>query len=508
MTTAPDPAPDPDPVPRSAPGSPDPALESLLAVDPTAPVPAAVHALAAPGNRHLLEYVREDPFGAHVFPGNIEDYDPEAFLDDLDHQLRTTPPIHLWAYIPTCAYRCRFCQYPVVIVKGPQETVNRRAAQWVDWNIREARLWLRRVPHLASAPVGEFNVFGGTPSLLPAGEIRRLLDFYRENFAFGPGTTIRFEGDPTTFTPPKLELLAELGCTKVSSGVQSFDDHVLPLSGREHTAAACTEFIHRAKATGFDWISIDLMYGLLDQSLDSVRRDLDTVLEHDPTAVVCTKLHLRDYADTRTGVSGVRPAAWQLPEYRTRLESRGHRWPTLGEQYQMREILTEGLRAAGWTEHPTMYFARPGAGPEKWKALMADQDQQRPEVAIGLGGSSSCRASEGMTNVDARAYAEAVDAGRIPLGSATAFTERAQQTRAVNMALSTLQPLREDVHRRRFPGASLFSPQWRAVFGTLSDRGLLRTDETAGTVTLTPVGETLVEAIINTELMAEPATAA
>ena len=55
----------------------DPALASLLALDPAAPVPAAVHALAAPENRHLLEYVREDPFGAHVFPGNIEGYDPE-----------------------------------------------------------------------------------------------------------------------------------------------------------------------------------------------------------------------------------------------------------------------------------------------------------------------------------------------------------------------------------------------------------------------------------------------
>ncbi|MXM66793.1 radical SAM protein [Streptomyces sp. HUCO-GS316] len=483
--------------------APDPALASLLTLDPAAPVPDAVHALAAPENRHLLAYVREDPFGAHVFPGNIEGYDPERFLDDLDGQLRTTPPIHLWAYIPTCSYRCRFCQYPVVIVKGTQETVARRAAQWVDWNIREAKLWLRRVPHLATAPVGEFNVFGGTPSLLPADEIRRLLDFYRENFAFGPDTTVRLEGDPTTLTPQKLELLAELGCTKVSSGVQSFDDHVLHLSGREHTGAACTEFIRHAKATGFDWISVDLMYGLLDQTLGSVRRDLDTVLEHGPTAVVCTKLHLRDYSDTRTGVSGVQPAAWQLPEYRARLESRGHRWPTLGEQYQMREILTGGLREAGWTEHPTMYFARPGAGPEKWKSIMADQDQQQPEVAIGLGGSSSCRRSEGMTNVDWQQYSTAVEAGRLPLGSATAFTEQAQETRAVNMALSTLQPLREELHRHRFPGSSLFSPQRREGFNSLCSRGLLKTDENAGTVTLTPVGETLVEAIINTELMAE-----
>ena len=485
---------------------PDPTLASLLAVAPGAPVPDAVHALADPENRHLLDYVAEDPFGAHVFPGNVEGYDPERFLDDLDAHLRTTAPIHLWAYIPTCAYRCRFCQYPVAIVKGPPGTVRRRAAQWVDRNIREARLWLRRLPHLATAPVGEFNVFGGTPSLLPPDQIRRLLDFYREHFAFGSDTTVRFEGDPTTFTPERLQLLAELGCTKVSSGVQSFDDHVLRLSGREHTAAACVDFVRRAKATGFERVSVDLMYGLLDQTLDSVRRDLETVLEHQPDAVVCTKLHLRDFSDTRTGVSGIRPAAWQLPAYRARMESRGHRWPTLGEQYQMREILTDGLRAAGWTEHPTMYFARPGAGPEKWKAIMADQDAQHPEVAIGLGGSSSCHRSEAQTDVHEQRYGSAVDAGRIPLASATGFTAQAQETRAVNMALSTLQPLRDEVHRRRFPGSSLFSSGRRERFASLRRRGLLETDERAGTVTLTPVGETLVEAVINTELAAPPAT--
>jgi hypothetical protein len=86
------------------------------------------------------------------------------------------------------------------------------------------------------------------------------------------------------------------------------------------------------------------MYGLLDQTLDSVRRDLDTVLDLEVTAVVCTKLHLKSYTDTRTGVAGVQPAAWQFPDYRDKLVQQGPRWPPLGEQYQMRELLTEPWR--------------------------------------------------------------------------------------------------------------------------------------------------------------------
>lgn len=456
--------------------------------------PRVWRALQDPANAHLLDYVTEDPFGAHVFPGNVPG-STDDFLDDLGDQLAGTAPIHLWSYIPTCAYKCRFCQYPVVLVKGAGSA--EKLTRWVDWNIREARLWLARVPELAKAPVGEFNVFGGTPSLLPEDEIRRLLGFYRENFGFTDDTTIRFEGDPSTFTPAKLAALRELGCTKLSSGVQSFDDPVLRECGREHTAQMCKDFVRNAQDAGFEWISIDLMYGLLDQTVDSVRRDLDVVLEHEITAVVCTKLHLKSYSDTRTGVAGEQPAPWQLPAYRDKLVRNGHRWPTLVEQYRMREVLTDGLRAAGYTEHPTMYFARDGLGPEKWKSIMVDQDRQEAEVAIGLGGSSSCRASEAITDVQWKSYAEAVDAGRVPLGSATRFTPEAQEARALKMALSTLQPVRDDLHRARF-GRSLHDSPWRSKFEALSARGLLTIDEDG--VTLTEDGEVLVEAIINTEL--------
>ncbi len=162
----------------------------------------------------------------------------------------------------------------------------------------------------------------------------------------------------------------------------------------------------------------------------------------------------------------------------------------------MREVLTDGLQAAGYTEHPTMYFARDGLGPEKWKAIMVDQDKQEAEVAIGLGGSSSCRASEAITDVQWKSYAEAVDSGRVPLGSATRFTPEAQEARAIKMALSTLQPVRDDLHRERF-GRSLLDTPWSQRFRDLAARGLVTGDDEA--VRLTENGEVLVEAIINAE---------
>jgi oxygen-independent coproporphyrinogen-3 oxidase len=476
------------------------ALESLRLTDPGYPIPEVAEVLAGRHNRHLLEYVTEDPFGAHVFPGNLPGYPPEDFLADLNAQLAESAPIHLWCYIPTCSYRCRFCQYPVVLATGGPDAAGRKAAEWAELNMREAELWLARVPSLAAVPIGEFNVFGGTPSLLPAQSISALLRFYQQRFNFTPETTIRFEGDPTTLTRELLQSLADLGCTKVSCGVQSFNDQVLEQCGRPHTAETCLAFVQNAKDAGLDWISIDLMFGLLDQTVSSVEQDLRYAVGAGVTAVVCAKLHLRSYTETRTGVAGEKPAAWQVAGYRDRLARDGHHWPTLGEQYQMHEVLTGGLARNGYIEHPTMYFAQRHKGPEKWKAIMADQDKQEAEVAIGLGGSSSCRASEAITTVNRDAYTRSVTSGIIPLDSATRFDAASREARAIKMALSSCQPLSDSLHRQLFPGRSLFADPWHGKFQDLANRGLVTIEPAISQVSLTTAGSTLVEAIINTEL--------
>ncbi len=97
-------------------------------------------------------------------------------------------------------------------------------------------------------------------------------------------------------------------------------------------------------------------------------------------------------------------------------------------------------------------------------------------------------------------YREAVESGRIPLGSATRFSPQAQEERAIKMALSTLQPVLDAVHRQRF-GTSLHDAPWRDRFESLAARGLVTTDDSG--VRLTPDGEVLVEAIINADFASE-----
>lgn len=470
---------------------------SLQRLDERYDEPEAVQVLKRPENAHLLDYVANDPFGSHVFPGDRPST-PDEFLSDLDRELSTCEPFFLWATIPICRYHCLYCQFPIVVQPREENEAARRAKQWVDTNLREARLWLEKVPHLAKAPVAEFCLYGGTPTLLPDAELERLLDFYRTHFNFTGETTVRVEGSPDTLTRPKLELLKRAGCQKLTFGVQTFDDRLLRLSNRLHSGEEAERAVVNAGDVGFERVDGDLIYGLLDQTVDGFLSDLRRMLALDFTGVVVTKLHLKPFAETGTAIAGVR-APWTDELYRARLVEKGHRWPTLGEQYQMREQAVELLEAAGMLEYPTMYFQPEAVGCGTWKAYVLDQDKQRPEVGIGLGGSSGTPRASANISVDPKTYFAATDAGELPL-EARRLDRRGEVASSIRRALSTCQPIRDDLHRARFAESSLFDDEWGPIFEGLERRGLARVDRSDRAIALTEVGKTLVEAIMHTEI--------
>ncbi|CAD6562710.1 radical SAM protein [Paraburkholderia sabiae] len=468
-------------------------LNSLNDIDTNYPVPRVYSFLSRPENIAFLEYVFKDPFGCHVFPGDICDYPLAAFLDDMKRDIKQAKQIHLWSYIPTCRYRCHFCQYPTLIL-NPQATSSQAVFRdLVDYNIKEATMWLQNVPCLAHAEVGEFNIFGGTPSLLPESELRRLMDFYQGHFNLSVATR-RFEGEPGTLTKQYLRLLKELNFTKISFGAQAFDDRIISACGRMHSAEQCLDAIFNAREIGLDWVSVDLIYGMLDQSVDDVKYDIEKTLELELSHVVCTKLHMEKFLKKRTGVSGERESLWQKNGL---INSRKMNFPGLGKQYQMRDLIEQYL-SSGYLEHPTTYFHQNHQHPEKWKGLVTDLDKQYPEVAIGLGASSKCTRAEAINITGYKRYKEALDENRLPIEESRGVSPLQREVNAFKMALSTLVPVNDNVFRRRFDGRSFFhNPIIRPTLRTLVDKALVIIDRDV--VTLTPNGITLVEAVINTQ---------
>lgn len=152
---------------------------------------------------------------------------------------------HLYIHVPFCSGRCNYCAF--VSGEPPAEP-----ARYVDVLVAEAR---QRA--LALAPLQTLYIGGGTPGLLGAEGFRRLASFFR----LQPGGEWSVELHPQTVTEALVETLAELGVTRLSIGVQSFDDAVLQRCNRRHSAREALVAIERARRVIPD-TGIDLIAGL------------------------------------------------------------------------------------------------------------------------------------------------------------------------------------------------------------------------------------------------------
>jgi oxygen-independent coproporphyrinogen-3 oxidase len=469
------------------------ALRSLGAIDPSHPEPMTALALQQPENAKLLEYVFADSF-THVFPGKSET-NAASFLVDFARSIGEAERIHLWTYIPLCRYRCAFCQFPVLVLNARPEAAASTAARWVDENIREAQLWLAAVPRLGEVVVDEFCLYGGTPSAIPASQLSRLTDFYRSRFNLTQAS-MRVEGAPDSLTRPMLGQLRDLGFDTLTFGVQTFDDDLLRIANRRHTGDEARSAIAAARDMGFSRVDGDIVYGLPGQTVDGFASDVDEMIRLGFDSIVAIKLHLQSFHEVDHAVGNIRPAAWGNPNVRDKLARSGYAWPTLGQQYQMREIAVERLARSGRFEHPTTYFQSDAVGPERWRALNLDQDLQVPELGIGLGAYAWTPSSEAHMLANPTLYSETLAQGELPFETCCGMTEREQEARAVRMALSTCQPLRADVHEARF-GRAFRGEHIGEVLDGLVERDLARWD--GDDLSLTAVGKTLVESIMNVE---------
>ena len=174
-------------------------------------------------------------------------------------------PIALYVHIPFCETKCPYCDF------NTYAKIESLIPGYVDALRTEIELWGGL---LGSPPVRTVFFGGGTPSYLPSNEISALMATVSESFALQDDAEITLEANPGDFTPDKLNHFLDAGINRLSIGVQSFDDGLLTLLGRRHSAADAVEAYRMAHDAGFDNVSIDLMYGLPHQTIDHWRESL------------------------------------------------------------------------------------------------------------------------------------------------------------------------------------------------------------------------------------------
>lgn len=177
--------------------------------------------------------------------------------------------MELYIHIPYCRQKCRYCDF--ASYAGQEGTMS----AYVDALLAEAD-GLR--PYHGSAMQTVF-LGGGTPSLLPAPELQRLLTGLRERFSFPAGMEFTAEANPGTLTEGWLEVAASCGVNRLSLGMQAYQPTLLKTLGRIHSHAEVVSSVALAKRMGIRRISLDLMFGLPGQTPEMWRETLHAALD-------------------------------------------------------------------------------------------------------------------------------------------------------------------------------------------------------------------------------------
>jgi oxygen-independent coproporphyrinogen-3 oxidase len=210
---------------------------------------------------------------------------PDAIARDARPALARPPmrdvPLGLYLHIPFCRKQCHFCYFRVYTNRNARDV-----EEYLDLISREWELYLE-TPALAGRPLNFVYFGGGTPSFLSTSQLQRLVSRLTAGSSWEAAEEVTFECEPGTLTEPKLEAIRALGVSRLSLGVENFNDRILELNGRAHRTPEIDRVYRFARAIGFPQVNIDLIAGMLGETDENwtacIRRTLD--LEADSVTI-------------------------------------------------------------------------------------------------------------------------------------------------------------------------------------------------------------------------------
>jgi len=380
------------------------------------------------------------------------------------------PDVGVYVHVPFCERICPYCDFAVIRAR-PLSPDSESAYLETLCTELHARVGAFEGRQLSSVYLG-----GGTPSLLQARSVERILDEIRGAFPGDP-EEITIEVNPSSLETERLPDFRAAGIDRVSLGAQSFDDTTLRRLGRGHRASEVRRSFEACRAAGFANVSLDLIVAAPGQTLAEVEADL-------LAALACAPEHLSVYELTlEPGTPFGKAAA------RGRLERPGEE-----EAVAMLECVEARVCAAGYERYEISSYARPG-----YRAVHNRRYWQRlPVLGLGMGAVSSdppsARHRFGLRRSNPREmapYREGVSAGNEGSAHVEVLGAREARAEAVFLALRT----REGLDVERFEGE--FGAPPRHFFALELDRlttdGLL--EEAPDALRLTPRGRMLSDSV-------------
>ncbi|MCU1240209.1 MAG: Oxygen-independent coproporphyrinogen-III oxidase-like protein [Candidatus Acidoferrum typicum] len=369
--------------------------------------------------------------------------------------LLTMNTLGIYVQVPFCQTKCTYCNFHTGVVSSArfapyvncvcgEMAGHRRLYEGAGITLPEA---------IADAVVDTIYMGGGTPSLLDASHLRRIVDAVRENFV-AELTEVTLEADPETVTEEKAAAWVVAGINRVSFGVQSFCDEELKAAGRMHRRADVYRAAALLRGAGIANISFDLIAGLPKQSRTTWRESLDSLVELAPEHVSVYLLEVDEGSHLGAELlrGGNRYSAGDVPDD-----------DAMAEFY---ETACAVLGAAGYEHYEISNWARPGF------ASRHNLKYWRREAYLGFGaGAHSFSGTERWANAhDAAGYVGALTAGPLPVEQVEKLTAESALEEELFLGLRHLDGI--DIARiEREYGVSL-----DARFARLSSAGLIERD--------------------------------
>jgi oxygen-independent coproporphyrinogen III oxidase len=388
--------------------------------------------------------------------------DNPSDIDSRSAALADNPPeareVGLYVHVPFCAKRCGYCSFNTAPLEdGAMARYLEALEREID--LLGALAWSPRV-RLTTVFLG-----GGTPSLLAADEMAAVLGRIRARFALAADAEVTVECNPESVTRDKLAAYRAAGVNRLSLGVQSLDDSILPRLGRLHDARGAHAAFEAARAAGCDNLSVDLMYGLPGLDPDGWTGAIEAVLDWEPDHLSAYGLTLD--AGSLWGAAGVEGL------------------PTEDAQIDQYWRLARAAAARGLEHYEISNYARPGRRSRHnqiyWRAA--------EYLAAGPG---ACGFVGRMRYANVKAtprYCETLAGGALPIASWEHLSERQRLAERLILGLRTADGVPAVLLETRLEGDGRLRDlvdQWRA-------RALLA--DAADRVRLTEAGFLLSDAL-------------
>jgi oxygen-independent coproporphyrinogen-3 oxidase len=236
--------------------------------------------------------MEEETRGGSYFVSN---YPPYAFwsndrVNDAFAALERPPapdtPLGIYLHIPFCRKRCHFCYFKVYTDKNASEVES-----YLDAAVQELTLYAAK-PVIGGRKPKFIYFGGGTPSYISSRQLAGLVERMKALLPWDGAEEITFECEPGTLTEPKLQVIRDLGVSRLSLGIENFDDEILKANGRAHTSKEIEPSYRFARSIGFPQINIDLIAGMVGETTENWRECVRKTIALEPDSVTIYQMEI------------------------------------------------------------------------------------------------------------------------------------------------------------------------------------------------------------------------